>query len=595
MKTLLKLQRYMGRHKALIPAALALSAGSALIGLLPFLCVWQILRLLLEPDPSGVGSPMRLALWATGSAVLSVALYFSALACSHLAAFRAEVRMRGDSMERIMAMPLGFFDRHPVGKIRKIVDTNASVTHVFLAHQLPDLAGTFLVPVAILVLLLGFDWRIGLASLVPVAFAMGLMSWMTGTRGKAFMDDYMKALEKMNVEAVEYVRGIPVVKVFQQTAYSFKNFHGSIVRYRSMVTAYTNLWEGPMSIYMAAIHGIVFFLVPTAALASLHDAEPGRVLRDLFLYALVTPLFAKCILRSAYLGQAMGQASQAADSLDKLLEHPSTPPAPRRREPSTFDILFEGVSFTYPGGAAPAVDGVSFGIPQGFAAALVGPSGSGKTSVARLIPRFWDVDSGRVEIGGIDVREIDSAFLMRHVSFVFQNTRLFKASIRENLLFGREDAKEADLLRALEQAQCEEILAKLPRGLDTRIGSDGIHLSGGEQQRIVLARAMLKDAPIVVLDEATAFADPENEHRIQAALAKLAADKTVLMIAHRLTSVVGADQILVLERGRVAERGTHERLIAAGGSYGRMWGEYQKAVHWTLKERSESEGSARHA
>lgn len=595
MSTLLKLQGYMGERRWMLPGALALSGGSALLGLVPFLCVWEIVHRLLAHG-SGEARPLvSLALWAAGTSMASVFLYFFALMLSHLAAFRVETRMRSESMDRIIGMPLGFFDLHPTGKIRKIVDTNAGITHVFLAHQLPDLAGTVLVPVATLVLLLWFDWRIGLASLVPLVFAMTLMLRMMGGKGKSFMDGYMMSLEEMNGDAVEYVRGIPVVKVFQQTVRSFKNFHGSIERYRAMVVAYTRLWETPMSLYVVAIHGIAFFMVPTAVLLIGRGDDPTRVVRDLFLYALVMPLFARCIMRSAYLGQAMGLASQAIESLEKLLDHPPLRVPTTSRRPERFDIDFEDVSFAYPGASSRAVDNISFAVPEGTETALVGPSGSGKTTLGRLVPRFWDVGSGRVRLGGVDVREIDPSVLMRHVSFVFQSTRLAKATIRENLLYGSPGASEADLLSALEATRCAEIVAKLPQGLDTRIGSKGIYLSGGEQQRIVLARALLKDAPVVVLDEATAFADPENEHLIQAALARLMAGRTVLMIAHRLTSVEGADRILVLDRGRIVERGTHAQLRAEGGRYERMWNEYQRSVKWTIKDGSILEGSVQHA
>ncbi|WP_416998926.1 ABC transporter ATP-binding protein [Alistipes indistinctus] len=586
MSTLKRLSSYAGRRKALLPLSLFLSAIGALAGMAPFILIWLIVRELLAAGgiPADPGYIVALGWWTAATAAGSVVLYFAALMASHLAAFRVESNLRREAMRRIVRMPLGFFDTTTSGRIRKIIDDNASITHSFLAHQMPDLAATILVPVAALVLIFAFDWRLGLASLVPVVASMGLMAFMMGAKGRRFMKSYMTALEEMNTEAVEYVRGIPVVKVFQQTIFSFKNFHRSIMNYNRMVFGYTRMWEKPMSAYTVIINSFVFVLAPVAILLIGRSGDYAQVMPDFFLFALITPVFSQSIMKSMYLDQALGQAAEAIGRLDKLTAFAALPAATGPKPVRNFDIGFDNVSFRYPDAAQKAVDSVSFTIPEGSTVALVGPSGSGKTTIARLVPRFWETTGGIVSIGGMDVREIDAQELMRHVSFVFQNTKLFKTTLLENIRYGNPDAPMEEVQRAVDMAQCREIIDRLPQGLDTRIGVDGTYLSGGEQQRIVLARAILKNAPIVVLDEATAFADPENEHLIHRALRELTKGKTVLVIAHRLTSVTGADRILVVEKGRIAEQGTHRELLEKNGIYNHMWNEYRQSVSWTIKK-----------
>jgi ATP-binding cassette subfamily B protein len=584
MNTLRKLQKYMGRRRILLPGSLALSALSALLGIVPLVLIWRIVRELLAPTASDSTALISTyGWWALGTAVGGIAVYLAALMLSHLAAFRAEVNMRREGMRRVVAMPLGFFDRNTSGRMRKIIDDNASITHLFLAHQMPDLAATLLVPAVALVLVFSFDWRLGLATLIPITLAVALMGSMMGGRGRPFMRMYMNSLEEMNTEAVEYVRGIPVVKVFQQTVFSFVRFHDSIVRYKDMVSQYTRLWEKPMATYTVIIHGFAYFLIPVAVLLITHGAPTTGMIIDLFFYILLTPIFAQSIMRSMYLSQALGQAGEAADRIDDLLEVPPLP-VPSQPKPITgHEIEFREVSFRYEGSEKQAVHDVSFILPAGHTYALVGPSGGGKTTIARLVPRFWDVESGSVRIGGTDVRDVDPGELMAHVSFVFQNNQLFRTTLLENIQFGNPGATRAQIEEAVDRAQCREIIDRLPGGLNTRIGADGTFLSGGEQQRIALARSFVKNAPIVVLDEATAFADPENEHLIQRALAELTKGKTVLMIAHRLSSVMDVDRILVIDRGRVVEQGNHTELLAQDGLYARMWTEFRRAVQWTLQ------------
>lgn len=573
----------MGKRKVLLPAAMLLSALSALAGMLPYILIWLIVRELLEHgEITSSGNVVTYAWWAAGMAVASIVLYFAALMSSHLAAFRVESNLRKEAMRQIVRMPLGFFDINTSGRIRKIIDDNAGITHSFLAHQLPDLAATFLVPLVAAILIFVFDWILGLACIVPVIIAMLVMGFMMNAEGRQFMKSYMTSLEEMNTEAVEYVRGIPVVKVFQQTIYSFKNFHRCIMNYNKMVFGYTRMWEKPMSLYTVIINGFVFFLAPLAILLIGYSGNYASVLLNFFLFVLITPVFSQSIMKSMYLNQALGQASEAIGRLENLVAYEHLTVVEHPQPVKEFSIQFEKVSFSYPGANQKAVDDVSFTIPQGNTVALVGASGGGKTTIARLVPRFWEATEGKVLIGGINVREIAPEELMKYISFVFQNTKLFKTSLLENIKYGNPDATMEEVERAVDMAQCREIINKLPLGLNTKIGTEGTYLSGGEQQRIVLARAILKNAPIIVLDEATAFADPENEHLIQQALKELTKGKTVLMIAHRLSSITDADNILVIDKGKIAEQGTHANLLGKQGIYYHMWNEYQQSVRWTM-------------
>lgn len=573
----------MGKRKVLLPAAMLLSALSALAGMLPYILIWLIVRELLEHgEITSSGNVVTYAWWAAGMAVASIVLYFAALMSSHLAAFRVESNLRKEAMRQIVRMPLGFFDINTSGRIRKIIDDNAGVTHSFLAHQLPDLAATFLVPLVAAILIFMFDWILGLACIVPVIIAMLVMGFMMNAEGRQFMKSYMTSLEEMNTEAVEYVRGIPVVKVFQQTIYSFKNFHRCIMNYNKMVFGYTRMWEKPMSLYTVIINGFVFFLAPLAILLIGYSGNYASVLLNFFLFVLITPVFSQSIMKSMYLNQALGQASEAIGRLENLVAYEHLTVVEHPQPVKEFSIQFEKVSFSYPGANQKAVDDVSFTIPQGNTVALVGASGGGKTTIARLVPRFWEATEGKVLIGGINVREIAPKELMKYISFVFQNTKLFKTSLLENIKYGNPDATMEEVERAVDMAQCREIINKLPLGLNTKIGTEGTYLSGGEQQRIVLARAILKNAPIIVLDEATAFADPENEHLIQQALKELTKGKTVLMIAHRLSSITDADNILVIDKRKIAEQGTHANLLGKQGIYYHMWNEYQQSVRWTI-------------
>ena len=573
----------MGKRKVLLPAAMLLSALSALAGMLPYILIWLIVRELLEHgEITSSGNVVTYAWWAAGMAVASIVLYFAALMSSHLAAFRVESNLRKEAMRQIVRMPLGFFDINTSGRIRKIIDDNAGITHSFLAHQLPDLAATFLVPLVAAILIFVFDWILGLACIVPVIIAMLVMGFMMNAEGRQFMKSYMTSLEEMNTEAVEYVRGIPVVKVFQQTIYSFKNFHRCIMNYNKMVFGYTRMWEKPMSLYTVIINGFVFFLAPLAILLIGYSGNYASVLLNFFLFVLITPVFSQSIMKSMYLNQALGQASEAIGRLENLVAYEHLTVVEHPQPVKEFSIQFEKVSFSYPGANQKAVDDVSFTIPQGNTVALVGASGGGKTTIARLVPRFWEATEGKVLIGGINVREIAPEELMKYISFVFQNTKLFKTSLLENIKYGNPDATMEEVERAVDMAQCREIINKLPLGLNTKIGTEGTYLSGGEQQRIVLARAILKNAPIIVLDEATAFADPENEHLIQQALKELTKGKTVLMIAHRLSSITDADNILVIDKGKIAEQGTHANLLGKQGLYYHMWNEYQQSVRWTI-------------
>ena len=567
----------------MLPCSVVLSAVNGLLSLVPFIFLWLVVRTLLTADGNLADTPVwDYAIAAFVVSVANVLLYFSALMLSHLSAFRIETNMRRTAMERLMRVPLGFFDTQNTGRMRKIIDEDSSQTHTFVAHILPDVAGSVVAPIGIIILLLAVDWQLGIAAMVPIVCAFGIMGYMMNPKNNDFQRMYLDAQEKMSAEAVEYVRGIPVVKVFQQTVFSFKRFHDSIINYRDLVIRYTLLWRTPMSAYTIAINAFAFLLVPTGIILIGHGGETAIIVSDMVLYVLIAPIIAANVMKAMHLSQNLFLANEAVDRLEKLT---ATPPLSESSEPekaAAFDVSLRNVSFRYEAAEHDAVSHIDLDIPQGKTVALVGASGSGKTTIARLIPRFWDVREGSLKIGGVDVRHMDKATLMRNVSFVFQNTRLFKTSILENIRYGNPDATIEQVNRAVDLSQSREIIERLPQGLDTVIGAEGTYLSGGEQQRIVLARAILKDAPIVVLDEATAFADPENEHLIRQAFAHLTCGKTVLMIAHRLTTVQDADNIVVVDNGRIAEQGTHQQLMEKATLYYKMWNEYQKSVAWKL-------------
>ena len=567
----------------MLPCSVVLSAVNGLLSLVPFIFLWLVVRTLLTADGNLTDTPVwDYAIAAFVVSVANVLLYFAALMLSHLSAFRIETNMRRTAMERLMRVPLGFFDTQNTGRMRKIIDEDSSQTHTFVAHILPDVAGSVVAPIGIIVLLLAVDWQLGIAAMMPIVCAFGIMGYMMNPKNNDFQRMYLDAQEKMSAEAVEYVRGIPVVKVFQQTVFSFKRFHDSIINYRDLVIRYTLLWRTPMSAYTIAINAFAFLLVPTGIILIGHGGETAIIVSDMVLYVLIAPIIAANVMKAMHLSQNLFLANEAVDRLEKLT---ATPPLPESSEPekaAAFDVSLRNVSFRYEAAERDAVSHIDLDIPQGKTVALVGASGSGKTTIARLIPRFWDVREGSLKIGGVDVRHMDKAMLMRNVSFVFQNTRLFKTSILENIRYGNPDATIEQVNRAVDLSQSREIIERLPQGLNTVIGAEGTYLSGGEQQRIVLARAILKDAPIVVLDEATAFADPENEHLIRQAFAHLTCGKTVLMIAHRLTTVQDADNIVVVDNGRIAEQGTHQQLMEQATLYYKMWNEYQKSVAWKL-------------
>lgn len=578
-----KLMPYVGNKKYLFSLSLFLSALSSVLGLLPFVFLWLIAKELFTDTDAVTFQSVQYYAWLTLiSAFVAMLVYFLALMSSHLAAFRVEVGMRKVGMQRVISMPLGFFDKTQSGKMRKIIDDNASQTHTFLAHQLPDLASSIIAPLVILGLMFMIDWRMGLVSLIPIVLGMGTMSFMMNKLGADFMKKYMDSMEEMSSEAVEYVRGIPVVKTFGQSVHAFKRFVSSITRYKEMVTLYTIMWQKPMSFYTIIMQSAAFFLVPFAVLFIMGGGNITSTIINFIFYLVIAPNFALLFMRSMYFFQQANIAKQAINRFNDILDYSEMDFPKESTKPNTYDIEFKNVTFAYADAETNAVDDVSFTVKQGKTIALVGASGGGKTTIARLAARFWDTKSGQILIGGQDIKTFSQKNLMESVAFVFQNIKLFKKSLRENITYGKPDASEQQIQQAVDLSQSREIIDNLPEGLDTLIGKEGTYLSGGERQRIALARAILKDAPIVLLDEATAFADPENERIIQQALRELSKNKTTLMIAHRLTSVQDVDEILVIDKGKIAERGTHSKLLSANGIYKKMWEEYQMAVKWTV-------------
>ena len=578
---------YAGGHKYLTYASFVLSAVSALVALVPFWYIWKIIKEVLDVSPDfekAVNLP-HYGLMAMLFAVLSFLIYICALLCSHLSAFRVATNMRIEAVEHIATLPLGFVDSFGSGKLRKIINDSTGATETYLAHQLPDKYGAIATPVGLLVLLLSFDWRLGLLSLVPVALGFAVMSAMTGKRMEEKMRQYGNALASMSNEAVEYVRGIPVVKTFGQSVFSFKKFKGTIDEYEKWVVAYTKQLRIPMMLYTAAINGVFAFLIIGALLFTKNGVTDGFLLNLLF-YIIITPVISLTLTKIMYMSESNMIVADALERIDTVLDAEPMSESDSPASLSDKSVELEDVRFSYDG-KNDVIRGVSLKIEPGQTVAFVGPSGGGKSTLASLITRFFDVQSGRVKIGGVDVRDIANDELMNTVSFVFQNSKLIKASIFDNVKMGKPDADRQEVLDALKAAQCMDIIEKFPDGVDTVIGTDGVYLSGGEQQRIAIARAMLKNAPIIILDEATAFADPDNEAKVQSAFENLAGGKTVIMIAHRLSTVANAGCIYVVEDGKIAESGRREELCEKGGLFKKMWDDYQASAEWKVKKEAE--------
>lgn len=580
-----RLMDYAGRRRYLTYGSLILSAISAALSVVPFYYIWKMLDEVLSVMPNysqatGLAHYGWMALLFT---IVSVLIYMAALMCSHMSAFRVAKNLKKALMSHISKLPPGAFDMTGSGKVRRIVGDSVGSTETYLAHQLPDMAGSMILPIAILIMLLMFDWRLGLASLIPVVISViAMMSMVSSKVMRSHMATYQGALADVNKETVEYIRGISVIKTFQQTVSSFQSLKSSILKYSEFTIEYTKWCRGRMCLFLVASN-CAFATITICALAVTGGLEwTSEFTTDFLFYVIFTPLVAILLMRIMFASNEGFIVDDAITRIDSILtmeplEEPADPTLPEDT-----DVIFDDVTFSYPGTETPALESFSVGLKSGTVTALVGPSGSGKSTVAGLACRFWDPQAGTIKIGGTDLRKIGSENLGRLTSFVFQTNHLMKGTLRDNVLLGRSDASDADVLNAMDKAQCKDILDRLPDGLDSKVGPGGVFLSGGEMQRIAIARAILKDSPIIVLDEATAFADPENELLVQKALEELSRGKTVLMIAHRLTTVRNADCICVMNHGKLVEKGTHNELVSGNGRYARMWEDYQKSLSWKV-------------
>lgn len=582
-----RLLEIAGSHKYLTYASWVLSAISALIALVPYYYIWQVMKEVLDtaPDFDRAQNLTHNGWLAVLFAVIAVLVYIAGLMCSHMGAFRIATNLRIQTMEHIVKLPLGFAESFGSGKLRKIVNESSAATETYLAHQLPDRAGAIATPCGLLVLLFVFDWRLGLLSLVPVLLGFLIMMAMTGKRMQERMKEYQNALDDMSNEAVEYVRGIPVVKTFGQTIFSFKKFKGSIDRYQKWVIAYTKELRTPMMLYTAAINGVFAFLIAGGLLFTQNGVTSEFLLNVIF-YIIITPIISVTLTKIMFQSENAMIVDDALKRIDSVLDLEPLKETTHPQHPKDGSVELDNVRFSYDG-EKDVLKNISLSIPAGQTVAFVGPSGGGKTTLANIISRFFDPQRGAVKIGGVDVRNIAKEELMDTVSFVFQNSHLIKASIMENVRMGNPYATREEIMQALKNAQCMDIIEKLPNGVDTIIGTKGVYLSGGEQQRIAIARAFLKNAPVIILDEATAFADPDNETKVQAAFSKLSKGKTVIMIAHRLSTVTGVDKIYVVKDGQIAESGTSQELLGQDGLFRRMWKDYQTSVQWKVSKEAQ--------
>ena len=581
-----RLFEYADNYKYLTIASWVLATVSAFIALVPFYYIWRLIKevIRVSPDFDRAQNLSAYGWCAVGSAVFAMLIYMGGLICSHLAAFHVQATMRSRLMRHIMSLPLGSMDEDGSGKVRKIINESSAATETYLAHQLPDKCVATATPIGLVVLLLVFDWRLGLLSLIPVVLGFAIMSTMMGANMKKKMEEYQNALEEMSSEAVEYVRGIPVVKTFGQSLFSFKRFRDSIKKYEKWTIAYTKDLRVPMMGLTTAINSVFAILI--AATFWLGGVKSGSVdgtfLLNLMFYIIITPIITVTMTKMMYAGENVMIVEDALNRIDGLLEKKPLPQSVNPEKPQDASISFKNVSYRYDGASDDAIHNISLDIKSGEHIAFVGPSGGGKSTLAKLIARFADVNSGFIEIGGVNVKNIKASDLMNTVSFVFQDSKLLKMSIFDNVRMGNKNATREEVIEALHNAQCDDIIEKIPGGIDTVIGSKGTYLSGGETQRIAIARAMLKNAPILILDEATAFADPDNEAKVQAAFSKLSEGKTVIMIAHRLSSVTEVDRIYVLKNGQICQSGTHENLLSQDGLYAHMWKEFNKSVSWKV-------------
>lgn len=579
-----RLMKLAGNHKYFSYISCILAAISAWIALIPFYDIWRIIREILEvrPDFSKATHITAYGWQAVLFALLAMIFYIGALMCSHKAAFRVQANMRTKMMEHIMKLPLGYVEAEGTGKIRKIVTDSSAATETFLAHNLPDKVVSVATPIGLLAMMAIFDWRLGLISLIPAALAFIIMgSMMMGPKMAADMKEYQNSLETMSAEAVEYVRGVPVLKTFGQTIFSFKRFKGAIDEYEKWTLSYTKSMMIPMIGFTVFSNGIFAALIIAAYILGGNTVTDTFVLNLIF-YILITSVLTTTLMKVAYAGESQMVVEDALSRMDEILDQEELPNVTEGAAIQDASIKLQDVTFAYDEAKENAIDGITIDIKAGDHVAFVGPSGGGKTTLASLIARFWDVKSGSISIGGVDVRNINTDELMNQVSYVFQDSKLLKASILENVRMGRPDATDEEVLEALKNAQCSDIIEKLPQGVNTVIGSKGTYVSGGEMQRLSIARAFLKNAPILILDEATAFADPDNEKLVQLAFEKLSKNKTVIMIAHRLSTITNADCIYVLKDGKIAESGTHASLLAENGIYTHMWTEYNKSVNWQV-------------
>lgn len=582
----IRLLNYSGNYKYLTIVGMFLSALSAICLLVPFVYIWDVVNALLAvaPDFTKAQNLDVYAINAFTFAVLGIILNFFGLMGTHLSAFKNEKNMKDAAIKHLLKLPLGYFSNHTSGGLRKIIDYSTAKTEIFLAHQLFDLTGAIVTPIVFLILLFSFDWRLGLICLIPIILCFVFMYPMFSKESRNSMEKYEKYLEEMNGEAVEYVRGIPVTKAFQQSIYSFKNFINAIKNYGKFSAEYSMSTHIPMTAFTVSINGFFALLIPAGILLA-GSVVDIKFFANFMFYIIFTPICAVMMMKIMTVSQDWMLASCALDSIEAILnENPLVDPI-NPQKPKNHSIEFEGVYFDYENayGDEHILNDVNLKINENETVALVGPSGGGKTTIASLIPRFWDVNQGSIKVGDVDVRSISTKELMKNISFVFQNTTLFKDSIYNNVAIGRKGASRDDVKKALSLTQCDDIIDELPDGINTVIGSEGTYLSGGQQQRIALARAVLKDAPIIILDEATALADPENEYLIQKAISEITKDKTVIMIAHRLSSVKNVDKIYVVENGRIVEEGNHHTLIDSGGIYSRMWDEFNQSIQWKVK------------